>query len=443
MCAEVSILIGTMPRKAIALLVFLALLSAPAAEARRRSVGGGTDVRTLTPEQWLKMYAKPFATVEAETGFSDLESLRAIVGDARIVSLGEATHGTREFFKMKHRVLEYLVENMGFTVFAIEAALPEADAVNDYVLHGTGDAATALAGMHFWTWNTQEVLDMIEWMRAYNLRRGDRPPVQFRGFDVQFSHGAIGRIGAYLDRVDPSAKAQVTSLWQCWAPYALNSGGWVSRPASERTSCRANLESVRTLLESRRAEYSARSSAAEFEMILRYAVVMLQDEALAAGVPPIRDVLMAENIAWLANVSAPGEKLVLWAHNYHVSTLRDENMGWTLRREFGDDMVVFGFVFDRGSFNAVGPAGLGRQVVDAPASGVETLLRTGAPLSFVDLRDIVSDPAREYFDEARFHWAIGALFTGPIGPYRWGVRLRNAYDVLIWIADTTESKLLQ
>src|SRR5205085_3617532 len=130
--------------------------------------------------EWLKKHALPFDTEQAGTGFDDLRGLSAIVGNARIVSLGEATHGTHEFFAMKHRVLEYLVENLGFTVFAIEAALPECDAINDYVVDGAGDASTALAGQHFWTWNTDEVLDMIQWMRNYNLSRGSKPPVHFR-----------------------------------------------------------------------------------------------------------------------------------------------------------------------------------------------------------------------------------------------------------------------
>src|SRR6185436_4093777 len=124
--------------RVLAFLLALALLTAPA-EARRRAVGG-VDETNLTAGEWLKRHAMPFATAEPRTGFEDLAPLASIVRDARVVSLGEATHGSREFFRMKHRVLEYLVENMGFTVFAIEAALPECDAINDYVLHGTGDA---------------------------------------------------------------------------------------------------------------------------------------------------------------------------------------------------------------------------------------------------------------------------------------------------------------
>ena len=109
-----------------------------------------------TPAQlaWLKANAIEIKSVDAGTGFVDLQKLKAAVGDARIVSLGEATHGTREIFQMKHRLIEFLASELGFTIFSIEANMPEAYRLNDYVLHGTGDAKALLQGMFFWSWNT-------------------------------------------------------------------------------------------------------------------------------------------------------------------------------------------------------------------------------------------------------------------------------------------------
>lgn len=96
---------------------------------------------------WLRANAIPLNTVEAEHGFSDMQPLKAVVGNARIVALGEATHGTREFFQLKHRMLEFLVTEMGFNIFAMEANMPEAQAINQFVLEGRGDPAAALAGL--------------------------------------------------------------------------------------------------------------------------------------------------------------------------------------------------------------------------------------------------------------------------------------------------------
>ncbi|MGA7315309.1 MAG: erythromycin esterase family protein [Silvibacterium sp.] len=132
---------------------------------------------------WARQNAIPLKTVEAGHGFEDMAPVGKIVGDARIVELGEATHGTHEFFQMKHRMVEYLATREGFTIFSIEANMPEAYRLNDFVLNGVGDPKQLLKGMYFWTWNTEEVLDMILWMREFN--RSGKGRIEFTGFDMQ------------------------------------------------------------------------------------------------------------------------------------------------------------------------------------------------------------------------------------------------------------------
>src|SRR3954451_25127445 len=107
---------------------------------------------------WIKANALPLASVEPGSSFDDLAPLRPMLSKARIVSMGEATHGTREFFQLKHRLIEYCVSELGFTIIGIEASYTECLRVNDYVLHGTGNPAEALAGTRFWVWDTEEVL---------------------------------------------------------------------------------------------------------------------------------------------------------------------------------------------------------------------------------------------------------------------------------------------
>src|SRR5262245_43295749 len=99
---------------------------------------------------WLKTHAVPISTTEAGNGFEDLRPLKEFIGDARVVALGECTHGTREVFQMKHRLVEYLASELGFTIFSIEANMPEAYRLNEYVLEGRGDPRKLVAGMYFW-----------------------------------------------------------------------------------------------------------------------------------------------------------------------------------------------------------------------------------------------------------------------------------------------------
>lgn len=100
--------------------------------------------------------------------FEDLSPLKTILADKKIVGMGESTHGSKEFFEMKHRMFKFLVTEMGYRLFGIEANFTECRDINDYVLNGKGNAKDAIANMYFWTWNTQEVEDMVEWMREYN-----------------------------------------------------------------------------------------------------------------------------------------------------------------------------------------------------------------------------------------------------------------------------------
>jgi erythromycin esterase-like protein len=152
--------------------------------------------------QWMRQNAIPLQTVEAGHGFADLQPLGQIVGNARIVELGEATHGTREFFQLKHRMVEYLAAQKGFTIFSIEGNMPEAYRLNDYVLHGVGDPKELLKGLYFWTWNTQEVLDMILWMRDFN--QSGKGHIEFTGFDMQFATLSVEAVRHFVQQYDPA-----------------------------------------------------------------------------------------------------------------------------------------------------------------------------------------------------------------------------------------------
>jgi erythromycin esterase-like protein len=152
---------------------------------------------------WIKQHAIPLKTAEAGNGFDDLERLKDLIGDAQIVSLGESTHGSREIFQMKHRLVEYLATELGFTIFSIEANMPEAYRLNDYVLRGEGDPKRLIAGMYFWTWNTHEVKDMVEWMRRFNQKQGEAGRrIEFTGFDMQTSDVAIEEVLRFLKKAD-------------------------------------------------------------------------------------------------------------------------------------------------------------------------------------------------------------------------------------------------
>ena len=383
---------------------------------------------------WLGQRVLPFTTPVAGHGFADLQGLGQVIGDARIVSLGEATHGTREFFQMKHRLLEYLVEEKGFTHFAIEANMPEAYRLNDYVLNGVGDPAELLEGMYFWTWNTQEVLDMILWMRQYNA--SGRGTVQFTGFDMQVSLVAVENVRAFLAQAEPAylpqAEPVLTRMFQ------LNN---IRRPtAADRASARGLFDHLSA---NRSAYLAAGLSAEKVDWAIQNARVVVQMVEMLLGITP-RDASMAANVEWILDHAPAGSKIVLWAHNGHVNKVPGL-MGAYLDQRYGDDMYVLGFAFGSGRYNAIGTTGLTNYEAGVTApDGVEALLAaTGIPRFIVDLRGLGNGPANAgpagWFHEQRLMRMHGAAAQ------RCALRptvAADEYDGLIWFDQTHPSVLL-
>lgn len=192
------------------------------------SAGMACAQPTAEQKAWIKEHAVPLKTVEAGHGFDDLQPLKSMIGAAKIVGLGEGTHGTREFFQAKHRLLEFLVEEMGFTIFSIEANMPESYELNSYVMGADGDVDALIGGMYFWTWNTEEVREMVQWMRSYNAAqkaKGSDKRVQFTGFDMQTGSVALRKAREFIEKHDPKLAQEKKADLDMLAAYNPRGGG--------------------------------------------------------------------------------------------------------------------------------------------------------------------------------------------------------------------------
>jgi erythromycin esterase len=418
------------------------------------------DPETIPQEvvSWLQANAHPFSTAEAGKGLVDLEFLREMVGNARVVSLGEATHGTREFFQMKHRVLEFLVEEMGFNTFAIEATLPESNRVNDYVHTGEGDPEVLLSGLYFWTWNTREVLDMILWMREHNQDPGSGPSVSFLGFDMQYPGMAIHEVITFLETVDPTAATLATAKYACMLSFSNGPQGFAGGQArygdqtpGYRDACLPDLQAVYDSLLAHRDEYQAASSLPAFDLVERNARVVIQYEDMASSrTPGARDLYMAENAIWALERGGPDGKIVLWAHNGHVANNptygTGQSMGYHLRQHFGVEMVIVGFDFYQGGFRAINRTvsgaytGLTEHTVGAaPETSYESYFHSaGMERMILDVRgvDFGASPT-SWLAGPRLMRSVGAVYT-PQQPNRYFLNLSIPawFDLVIYF-DTT------
>lgn len=405
---------------------------------------------------WLRQNAVPLRTDAPGGDASDLAPLRGIVGSARVVGMGEATHGTREFFRTKHRVLEYLVREMGFNTFAIEATWAESERINDYVHGGPGDPAKLLSAQKFWTTNSQEVLDMIEWMRRHNQDPRGAPRVSFHGIDMKFVRVTMDDVEAFFSRVDPGALPAVRAHYACFRQYEDPVTGppplvYTEASAAQKESCRSGIVAVHALLGAARDRYVRASSAAGYERALRAARIVVQhEEVLLSGGGDVRDRYLAENAAWVLEQAGPGARMVVWAHNGHVVDA-GRTMGALLRQRFGADYLAVGFSFDHGSFNAVifpiiGPS-LRSATVDPAHKGTYEyeFQRLGEPRFLLDLRPLRASPpaSAAWLKGPLSIRSIGAAFSpGALAAYFTTRQLPESYDVVIHFSETTASTLL-
>jgi erythromycin esterase len=409
-------------------------------EAGRGGGAAPAPAEPLTREQkdWLKKNALPFDTAEPGRGFADLKPLRTLVGGTRIVALGEATHGTRECFTMKHRLTEFLANEMGFTHFAIEANMPEAYRVNQYVRTGRGDPKELLRGMYFWTWDTQEVLDMIEWMRAFNA--SGKGKMQFLGFDMQFGRVAMDNVRAFVKKADPGYADELEKAYDGLGDYwgsaeKMRAARALSREEKEKRAARA-LDVVKHL-EAGREGYLKTASAEDVDRATQDARVAWQAVREAAGGTAHRDECMADNVAWILDHAPKGSKVVLWAHNGHVAR-RPGWMGSYLAKRYGREMVVVGFAIHEGRYTAVGKGGLtdGNEAKPPPPGSVEWHFHeTGLPRFMLDVRG-AKDSAGSWLARPRPFRSIGAL---AMEQQFYPTTVADDYDVLIYFDKTAPS----
>ena len=400
---------------------------------------------------WLRTTSVSFVTEDADAPDDDLHPVRDMVGSARLIGLGEGTHGTREFFRMKHRLFAYLVRNLGFNQFSIEASLPEALAVDHYVQTGVGDVPTVVRGMHFWTWSTEEVYDLVRWMRAWNAA-GRQPRVHFTGFDMQFPAVAMDSVQAFVSDVDGSLADSVRAAYACLTPYrSAGAAAYRALTTATKDACRAQLASVDSLFAQRLTDWSARFGGDRTTLAQRLARIVSQWEDHAQvtenEVFAARDRYMAENIAWWRQrLGSAG--MVAWAHNGHV-VKGAFSMGGHLARQFGTDYVNMGLTFSAGTFNAYGqnPNGgltpLQAHSVTGPQPGsIEAVYQaTGLTRAIIDARKtLTGGPAATALRRSLSIRSIGALYASTFQSQA-SLALPEDYDILIWFRNASASRL--
>jgi len=365
-----------------------------------------------------------------------------LVKDKDIIAMGEASHGAHEFFEIKAQMFKQLVLQHGFRMFAIESTLGNTYSINRFLAYGLGDAKTALRELDNGYWNSQEILDLIIWMRAYNLQHEADEHLFFYGFDVNSRSGAAYAILKYIQLAMPSY-------------FKLNEQKLRMSLFSNSSDGRAGREVLKKYLEAEEASCLKNTAPWEYALAMRSFVNLEQIDSMPALSINARDKYMADNVMWIRESVLP--KMMLFAHNFHVANHKNKRyktMGYHLEKRLTSQYAPIGFDFYSGEVivkrggHVLAVALYGNKnvlnTVKPPKrnSFSDQLARLPYPIFCLDIqRAIVEETSlRDWFHEPRLVHDLGA-WCGR-GHNQAPYNLSEAYDALIYVHQVSPSKHL-
>jgi erythromycin esterase len=298
---------------------------------------------------WAKQHAVALQETEKAIGYNDLQPLKKMIGKARVVALGESSHGMPEPIAFRNRLFKFLVEQCGFTTIVLEADMAGGVVGGTYVATGEGSAEAGANKLSAWG-GSPENIELLKWMREYNANPKHKNKLSFYGMDIELigyagdttsRHYAIDHTLTYLRKVDPESAGDITqSLMPFFSRLSFAKYPALSKPEHDQLT--AILDGIIALIERQRINYIAKSSKDEYEFAHRIALAALGTDRLARitpdhierEIPPeawklvaMRDATMADNVRWILNYK-PNTKVLVFSHNAHVKNAAGKGGVW-------------------------------------------------------------------------------------------------------------------
>lgn len=381
-------------------------------------------------------------------------------GEARIVLLGEASHGTSEFYSARAAVTRMLIEHHGFNVVAVEADWPDADRIDRFVRHRPEYVSEEAAFSRFptWMWRNVEVRRFVDWLREFNRDRAADKRTEFRGLDVYSLRNSMAAVLDYLDEVDPEQARAGRQRYGCLTPWQDDPAAYGSSALRGGDVCEDEaVAQLTSMLELRLGEIE-RGGEAYFDAVQNARIVRAAEQyyrIMYQGSREswnLRDRHMFETLERLLENRGPAAKAVVWAHNSHIGDASATSMGWQgefnigelCRSAFHHDAVSIGFGTDRGTVLAAhewdGHAQI-MQVRPARADSYEHLFRkTGISRSLTDWHSDRQDRSelRELLRQPRLERAIGVIYRPDteLTSHYFRAVLAEQFDAFVWFEET-------
>ncbi len=404
----------------------------------------------------IRETAAPIADIE----HADIGSLIERIGDARVVLLGEATHGTSEFYRMRARITKELILRHGFNFVAVEADWPDAARINQYVRHAPvrQEQWKAFSRFSTWMWRNHEALELVEWLRAYNAEKLDpERRASFYGLDLYSLFISINAVITYLNGVDPAMAEIARHRYACLSPWENNPAAYGRAVLSGRyRDCEGSVVAILRDMLNRRIEYSSRDGDRFFDAAQnarlvaaaeRYYRVMYYGSAESWN---LRDQHMFDTLERLLEFHGPNSKGVVWEHNSHVGnaaatemgTRGEHNVGQLSRARFAETAFLIGFGTDHGTVAAAsnwdGPIEIMRIRPSHEASYERLCHDSGVKAFMLHLREPARQAVRDELEAARLERAIGVVYRpeSELMSHYFQACLPRQFDEYIWFDET-------
>lgn len=425
----------------------------PAPPKRTFEPGKATG-RSLAQE--LSSACETFDDIES----ADLERLLARIGDARVVLLGEATHGTSEFYRMRARISRELIASRGFAFVAIEGDWPDAARVDHYVRHFEYPPSEwqAFARFPVWMWRNKEVQEFVDWLRGHNSQMTPQRRVAFHGLDLYSLYTSIRAILDYLDEVDPEAARIARQRYGCLTPWQADPAtyGHAALSGAYRT-CENDVTDMLVDLLEKRSTYVERDGERFMDAIQnarlvtnaeRYYRIMYYGSRASWN---LRDTHMFETLLNLLEHHGPESKAIVWAHNSHVgdagatemSQRGEFNIGQLCRKAFGDQVYSIGFGTNSGTVAAASnwdePMEI-KAVRPALEKSYERLCHdTGCARFLLGLGETLPGSVARALAEPRLERAIGVIYRPEteLASHYFQAVLPWQFDEYIWFDESS------
>ena len=414
--------------------------------------GGGTQP-PIAP--LLRQCAEPLPALDSE----DFGEMFDRYADARVVMIGEASHGTSDFYRTRAAITKRLIERHGFTIVAVEADWPDAGHVDRYV-RGLAPSAWkrhVFSRFPVWMWRNTDVQTFARWLHQHNHQKAPELRVEFRGLDVYSLRNSIREVLNYLDRVDPELAHEARRRYGCLTPWQDDPalyGHFVERgcvmPCEQPVVEQLNAmlaEQLAGLIKDDEAFFNATQNATVVQAAEQYYRAIYRGTSASWN---LRDRHMFDTLRALLKHRGPEAKAVVWAHNSHIGNAAATEMGWEgqfnigqlCRTAYGRDVVLIGMSTDRGQVAAADDWDGDMRIKDVRPSRADSwehqFLEAGVAASLTDWRDPLREDLRQALSTPLLERAIGVIYRpeSERTSHYFKAVLAEQFDAMVWIEQT-------